>query len=309
MNNSNAKKKLYYAFFDAEYTCFMENDTFFDREHGGELLSVGLVICDRNFNLVRTYYSPIHPLYNPRLTGYCRKLTGLTQKEIDEAPSYETVFQEMYLLLQEYPVREIFVWGNDSHTILHDMDKNHRSVPRRFRRLAGQLQDITRRLTKKIYGKGITISLSDMKYICGMEHSTAHNALEDAKDLYRITRCCLQGRYDKERAKKLEEYIQNRDTYHKYKRFKRPLVPESPEEKMAAKGSALNRPAGGNGTAGNGKNGPDRRILKDTSLQYIDMLKAYYKKEDGTCPPEILAMCDDIRSLLGMESQDCPRLE
>ena len=309
MSKNNTKKKSYYAFFDAEYTCFMENDKFFDREHSGELLSVGVVICDRSFRLLHTYYSTIRPVYNAVLTGYCRKLTGLTQQEIDRAPSYETVFQEMYLLFQEYPVKEIFTWGNDAHTLLHDMDVNHRNVARRFRRIAGQLTDITKRLTRKVYGKSLSLSLSDMKYICGMEHSTAHNALEDAKDLYRITRCCLQGRYDKERAKKLEEYIQNRDTYHKYKRFKRPLAPESPEEKTAAEGSALDKTAGENRTAGNGKNGPDRRILKDTSLQYIDMLKAYYKKEDGTCPPEILAMCDDIRSLLGMESQDCPRLE
>ena len=41
----------------------------------------------------------------------------------------------------------------------------------------------------------------------------------------------------------------------------------------------------------------------------LQPVQAVYKKEDGTCPPEILAMCDDIRSLLGMESQDCPRLE
>ena len=95
----------------------MEKDTFFDKEHGGELLSMGLVLCDKSFNLVRTYYSPIHPIYNARLTGYCKELTGLTQKEIDEAPSYEAVFQEIYLLLQEYPVKEIFTWGNDAHTI------------------------------------------------------------------------------------------------------------------------------------------------------------------------------------------------
>ena len=87
--NNTAKKKFYYACFDAEYTCFMEQDAFFDREHSGELLSVGLVICDKNFNLVRTYYSPIHPIYNTKLTGYCKELTGLTQKEIDDAPSYE----------------------------------------------------------------------------------------------------------------------------------------------------------------------------------------------------------------------------
>lgn len=285
-NNSNTKKKYYYAFFDAEYTCFMEKDTFFDREHSGELLSVGLVLCDKSFNIVRTYYSPIHPYYNTKLTGYCRELTGLTQKEIDEAPSYEAVFQELYLLLQEYPVKEIFTWGNDAHTIWHDIEKNHKFVARRFRKIASLLQDITKRLTHKIYGKGITISLSDMKYICGMDRHTAHNALEDAKDLYRITRCCLQGKHNPERAKKLETYIHNRDIYHQNKRFKKTL-PFVETDKSSL----------------------SERMLKDISMQYIAVLKNVYEQEDGSCPPEILALCDDIRSLLGMESQDCPKLE
>lgn len=298
--NSGAKKKYYYAFFDAEYTCFMEKDTFFDKEHGGELLSMGLVLCDKSFNLVRTYYSPIHPIYNARLTGYCKELTGLTQKEIDEAPSYEAVFQEVYLLLQEYPVKEIFTWGNDAHTIRHDIEKNHRFVAKRFRKIAGQLQDITRRLTKRVYGKGITLSLSDMKYICGMEHHTAHNALEDAKDLYRITRCCLQEKYDKEKAARLEQYIHSRDVYHQYKRFKKPpVVPDA--QKPAQPGERAGEKKETGETA--------ERMLKEISMQYIDALKDCYRRADGTCLPEILALCDDIRSLVGMEARDCPKLE
>lgn len=300
MNNGNTKKKFYYAFFDAEYTCFMEKDTFFDREHTGELLSVGLVICDKKFNLLHTYYSPIHPLYNDKLTSYCRELTGLTQKEIDSAPSYETVFQELYQLFQEYPVKEIFTWGNDAHTLRHDIETNHKFVARRFRKIAGLMQDITKRLTRRIYGKGITLSLSDMKYICGMEHRTAHNALEDAKDLYRITRCCVQEKYSKEKAGHLETFIHNRDTYHQYKRFKKAVSYVISEENIS-----------GSGQADNKEDMLDQRsrILKEVSMQYIDVLKTECKRKDGTVPPEILALCDDIRNILGMDSQDCPRLE
>ena len=41
----------------------------------------------------------------------------------------------------------------------------------------------------------------------------------------------------------------------------------------------------------------------------IDALKKCCRKDDGTIPPEILALCDDVRSILGMESQDCPKLK
>ena len=60
----------YYAFFDAEYTCYMDSDRNFDRKHSSEVLSVGLVIADRNFKVVKTYYSPICPIYNKKLTPY-----------------------------------------------------------------------------------------------------------------------------------------------------------------------------------------------------------------------------------------------
>ena len=298
MSKNNTKKKSYYAFFDAEYTCFMENDKFFDREHSGELLSVGVVICDRSFRLLHTYYSTIRPVYNAVLTGYCRKLTGLTQQEIDRAPSYETVFQEMYLLFQEYPVKEIFTWGNDAHTLLHDMDVNHRNVARRFRRIAGQLTDITKRLTRKVYGKSLSLSLSDMKYICGLEHATAHNALEDAKDLYQITRCCLQEKYDKGRAERLLDYIQSRNTYHQYRRFKKPYAVTDTDKKERREAAPERENHSGR-----------ERMLKEVSMQYIELLKDCRAHADGTVPAEILALCDDVRSVLGMDGQECPKLE
>ena len=50
-------------------------------------------------------------------------------------------------------------------------------------------------------------------------------------------------------------------------------------------------------------------MLKEISMQYIDALKDCYRRADGTCLPEILALCDDIRSLVGMEARDCPKLE
>ena len=298
MSKNNTKKKSYYAFFDAEYTCFMENDTFFDRAHSGELLSVGVVICDRSFRLLRTYYSTVRPAYNAALTGYCRKLTGLTQQEIDRSPSFEAVFQEMYLLFQEYPVKEIFTWGNDAHTVLHDMDTNHRNVPRRFRRIAGQLTDITRRLTRKVYGKSLSLSLSDMKYICGLGHTTAHNAMVDANDLYQVTRCCLQEKYDRERAERLLAYIQSRNTYHQYRRFRKPLVPAGSEGAQQGADARTKKEPGSR-----------ERMLKEVSMQYIELLKDCRADENGSVPAEILALCDDVRSVLGMDGQDCPKLE
>ncbi|MCI5943973.1 MAG: exonuclease domain-containing protein [Eubacterium sp.] len=272
----------YYAFFDAEYTCYMDSDRNFDRKHSSEVLSVGLVIADRNFKVVKTYYSPICPIYNKKLTPYCRELTGLTQKEIDHAPSWEEVFRRLIQILQEYPVKEIAVWGNDNQTLTADLERNHRSVSKKHKKLVSMIKDVTRRMTAKVFGTGITVSLADMKYVCDMEHKTAHNALEDAKDLYRIVKACMKDTYNKGRAEKLYTYIQERDEYHRHRRFRH----------------------------------PDRHIevvedrkLREASLDYIRVLKEIYGQKNDKIPPQVLAMCDDVRSLAGMTAFDCPKLE
>ncbi|MDO5145383.1 MAG: 3'-5' exonuclease [Eubacteriales bacterium] len=284
--SNTTKKKFYYAFFDAEYTCYMESDSSFDRSHSGEILSVGVVLCDRNFRLVRTYYSPICPLYNKKLTRYCKKLTGLTQEEIDAAPSYSVVFQELCQLFQSYPVREIYTWGNDAHTILHDMDANHKSVPRKYRKIGIMMKDITKRLTRKVFDRGMTLSLSDMKYICGMEHHTAHNALDDAMDLYRVAKCCVQGNYDKKAADNMEEFVRKRDVYHQYRRFKK--LPEELDRQKKSSGFAE---------------------LQVLSERYMELLIQVYKNKEGKVPVEVGAFCDDILSLMGKENKHFPELE
>jgi len=218
----NADKEKYYAFFDAEYTCYMDTDRGFDRRHCSEVISAGLVIADRHLNVAATFYSPVRPYYNPRLTGYCKSLTGLKQSEIDKAPDYDTVFLTMAEMFHDYPVKEIFVWGNDHKTLEDDARRNHRTVSKKQRRLINQVTDLTKRLTARAFGTHMTVSLADMKYICDMDHTTAHNAFEDAMDLYHITKCVIQDTYNKDKAAILCTYINDRNTYHQYRRFKYP---------------------------------------------------------------------------------------
>ncbi len=299
MKNNGMKKKNYHGFFDAEYTCYMESDHFFDKKHSGELLSVGVIICDKNYNFVQSYYSPVRPIYNRRLTGYCKSLTGLTQAEIDAAPSYDEVFQKLVELFQEYPVRELYTWGNDAHTLFHDIEQNHKNVARKYKRVAGLLRDITKQLTRRVFGKGMSLSLSDMKYICGMEPDTVHNAKADAMDLYRVTKSCLQETYDKERAKKVEDFILKREIYHQYRRFKKTAGLKTDP----GPGTQKKKKSGGKNGDGKEKN------FRDISDKYIRELKTYFRDAEGNVPTEILALCDDVRILAGKQSRECPKLE
>ena len=281
--NTNKNVEKYYAFFDAEYTCFMNYDTRFDRSHSNEVISVGLLISDHNFNIVEEYYTPVCPRYNPVLTRYCRELTGLTQEEIYDAPSFEQVFSQIDVILNHYQVNNIYVWGNDPVTLEDGIRKNHPLISKKHKRTVAKVTDITKKLTTRIFGYSMTVSLSDMKYICGMPHVTSHNAMDDAKDLYRVTKFVMKNQYKKARVRQLEEFIDQRDSYHRHRRFRKlwPLD-ENPRKKSPS--------------------------FKNASENYIRTLKEFYARDGEEIPAPILAICDDIRNLAGMDARDCPKL-
>ena len=120
-----------------------------------------------------------------------------------------------------------------------------------------------------------------------MEHRTEHNAFSDARDLYLITKKCVQGTYNKEKALCLQRYIERRDDYHQNRRFKRPPF----QEHLAV------------------RTDQEKKQFQNMSFQYINMLKKYFEDEQGIIPSAILAMCDDIRSLNGKQAVECPKLE
>ncbi len=278
----------YYAFFDAEYTCYMRNDTLFDKNHNSEVISVGLVITDHKFRVKKTFYSVIRPKYNPVLTGYCKSLTGLKQREIDRAPDYDTVFQKMFKLFQKYPVKEIFVWGSDHHTLEDDILKNHTSVAKNHKRIVHKVKDITKRVTMQVFGKAITVGLADMKYICGRKREVAHNALEDAKDLYFIYKTVTEGKYNKERAAALLQFVEDRDCYHRYRRFK---LSHRKEEMRQITHSPK-----------------EKALFQECTKSYIEELKKFSKAGEKTAP-QIAALCDDLRVIADMEAKDYPELD
>ncbi len=281
------QKTEYYAFFDAEYTCYMKEDRNFDKKHNSEVLSVGLVITDKKFRIKKTFYSAIRPKYNPILTGYCKALTGLTQREVDRAPNYETVFQKMSKLLAKYPVKEIFVWGSDRSTLEDDIVKNHTSVASNHKKIVHKITDITKRLTFHVYGRGITVGLADMKYICDLKREVGHNALSDAKDLYYVSKIIMEKKYNKEKAENLQRYLKNRDNYHKYRRFKKTFIEEEGVHVGASK--------------------QEEKAFRKLTENYIKKLKENLSEQDRE-NPSVKALCDDLRVLADMEIKDFPRL-
>lgn len=173
------------CFADFEFTC-----GFYIDKAQCELLSVGLVICDKDYNILRTYYRTVRPNIHRKLTKQCRKLTKLTQEEIDASQDSELVTGEVCTVLKHYGIKQVGVWGNfDRPGLLSDIKQHSRArkSASNVSRLLSMVKDIQNETIKKMKLPQ-AINIKDLAQAFDYEPSTGafHNALTDAEALYTV---------------------------------------------------------------------------------------------------------------------------
>ena len=71
-----------YCIVDIECTCWDYKDP---NKQAHEIIEVGAVILDENYNYIKEFTRFVKPFSNPTLTEYCKDLTSITQRDIDTA--------------------------------------------------------------------------------------------------------------------------------------------------------------------------------------------------------------------------------
>ncbi|MDE6679054.1 MAG: hypothetical protein K2K02_08440, partial [Ruminococcus sp.] len=92
-------EKKYLCFADFEFTC-----GYFINKMESEILSAGVVICDESYNIKERFYRTSRPNHFPRLTKQCKKLTKLTQTEINHSPDSNDVMGKIMKLVKKYNI-------------------------------------------------------------------------------------------------------------------------------------------------------------------------------------------------------------
>jgi len=78
-----------YCIVDLECTCWDKKDP---NKKPYEIIEIGAVLLDENYNYIKEFTQFVKPLDNPTLTKYCTDLTSITQMDVDNAPIlYEAV--------------------------------------------------------------------------------------------------------------------------------------------------------------------------------------------------------------------------
>ncbi|MDE6835199.1 MAG: hypothetical protein K2J39_13280 [Ruminococcus sp.] len=178
-------EKKYLCFADFEFTC-----GYCIHKLDSEILSSGVVICDENYIIQERFYCTSRPNRYPKMTKQCKKLTKLTQEEINDSPDSNDVMSIILRLVRKYNIDKIYVWGNFDRTGLSSDTRQHQRFGKdcaNIQRVGKRIYDIQDDITKKLnFPEPVNIkelaSAFDYKPLSG----SFHNALNDATALYVI---------------------------------------------------------------------------------------------------------------------------
>jgi inhibitor of KinA sporulation pathway (predicted exonuclease) len=116
----------HYLVIDLEATCCEENA--FPRNEM-ETIEIGAVmVCSRTLQPIGEFQSFVSPVRNPVLSDFCRELTGITQSQVETAPSFQTALNDLSHWARSFPDFIFCSWGDYDRTQLRS-DCDFHAIP------------------------------------------------------------------------------------------------------------------------------------------------------------------------------------
>ena len=112
-----------FIIYDLEATCWM------GRPPGGinEIIEIGAVMVDQLGEVKADFCKFVKPHVNPRLSGFCKKLTSISQDDVDRASKYPKVIEEFQNWIDIYDEDYLLCsWGAYDKVMLTDNCKLHK---------------------------------------------------------------------------------------------------------------------------------------------------------------------------------------
>ncbi|MCI9976659.1 MULTISPECIES: 3'-5' exonuclease [unclassified Clostridioides] len=178
----------YKLFIDFEFNMLDDNKNKLEY-NGAELISIGGVLVDNEFNIMDDYYSLVKPKYNEILSNKCKKLTKLNQLDIDNAPNLLYVMDDFYRWFCKFNDITIYNWGDfDIAGLLNSFRvcKYTGKCLELFNMMIDIQPFISQHITYNNRILSRQLSLLNMKKIFSVEGEIKHNSLSDAMDLMKV---------------------------------------------------------------------------------------------------------------------------
>lgn len=169
-----------YIIIDLEATCWN-----ISIKKDNEIIEIGAVLIDKNYNKIGEYQTFIKPVKNPVLSEFCKELTSIRQKDVDNAQEFSLGFKKFISWLAEKSKRRIedivfCSWGYyDKKQLIKDCSFHNVNYP--FAEHRSLKHEFAKK--RKMKPAGMKKALR----ICKIElEGIHHRALSDAKNITKI---------------------------------------------------------------------------------------------------------------------------
>ncbi|MHA1920785.1 MAG: exonuclease domain-containing protein [Promethearchaeota archaeon] len=174
-----------YCVIDLECTCWEHGDP---NRQKHEIIEIGAVLLDENYNYVKEFTQFVKPFDNPILTKYCTDLTSITQADIESAPPLREVISQLEKWMGSSKDVVFCSWGDFDKNQLFDecalnlieypFDDNHINIKTLF---------------SKIMRRKKRIGLQKALRIVGIQfEGTPHRAIFDAKMTAKVFKIIME---------------------------------------------------------------------------------------------------------------------
>lgn len=106
-----------YIIYDLEAACWLGRPP----KGINEIIEIGAVRINEYGEILSTYESFVKPTLSPRLSGFCKKLTSISQEQIDTARDFPRVIQEFKEWTGMYE-SDFYLcsWGSNDKKLFYD---------------------------------------------------------------------------------------------------------------------------------------------------------------------------------------------
>lgn len=116
-------QKMSYIILDLEASCWQNEGI--TREQ--EVIELAACMVNSYGDLVKKFNRIVKPVIHPRLSQYCKQLTGISQSDVDKAKEYDSVIYD-FLEWSDWEAEplDVFTWGNKDYELICNMNKYYK---------------------------------------------------------------------------------------------------------------------------------------------------------------------------------------
>lgn len=170
----------HYLVLDLEATC-CEDQRF--PTHEMETIEIGAVMVDgASLEPISEFQTFIRPVRHPVLTTFCTELTGIQQRDVDQAPVYVEALETFQGWLCDYPNFLFCSWGDYDRKQIEQDSLFHR-VPYPI----GAAHCNIKKQFSKVHGLSKKHGMSQALALCGLTlEGRHHRGIDDARNMARM---------------------------------------------------------------------------------------------------------------------------